>query len=51
MAVGEHARAEEFIDRGLEALGARGTFALELLTWSARAHLYTAHRPPRQARP
>ena len=40
MAVGEHARAEEFIDRALEALDGVGTFALELLTWSARAHLY-----------
>ena len=40
MAVGEHARAEEFIDRALGALDGVGTFALELLTWSARAHLY-----------
>jgi DNA-binding SARP family transcriptional activator/tetratricopeptide (TPR) repeat protein len=40
MAAGEHDRAEEFIDRSLEALDGIGTFGLELLTWSARAHLY-----------
>jgi tetratricopeptide (TPR) repeat protein len=40
MAAGEHDRAEEFIDRSLAALEGIGTFALELLTWSARAHLY-----------
>jgi len=38
-AAGELDRAAEFLDRSLAALDGAGTFALELLTWSARVHL------------